>query len=1589
LTFRPEMLLSKPVFGDPSPSTALVVRARRLRNKRTGEEKVQAEILGIIPRTYSFNALMDFQYGPFEKIPPEQCSSFGKSDQFRVFYDKLLVREPTRSLDLHLNNDVPLCVPPILFTRLDQPLTYCFSSRFRTNEYIELDSHNHNHPYHRKERKSYAMFVNFNEPTPMTAHPAALEAISSLPPQSRKLAHEIEKLFRKRPAWTRSALLHGLRHLRIRDSSIKLILPAFGYYMPNGPWGRVWVRFGYDPRTEPTSRIYQTVDYRVRSPRLQSKLRLYGRRPRVADREDSDCSGSEVELHAEVGGDLGAVASTTGKDLHFVHPSSKSTSCFRFNRNSWPDARQILYQITDIDVPEVVEMLAAPVPRSKCDPVEGWMPEKHQKIIRESITRCLDTWLAMEEESSSRQKEFTIQETVVSQKEKTEKVEDNGLEENHGVDATPIPSESLSELSRPLWPAVKVHRCGTGRDAGIVTKNPGNWQHEVSTRVTEHDPLSVASVYISAAVNQHSGCLSVQKCYHTGIPPLLAYGSHCTLCFASADASSNGDLVVRRTVIGHQTPISAVAWIPPFHGPAWSTFSGHLLSASADGRLARTYCRFRRHCIIKLWFVDSFDEREVAALHLSSAASPTTVTSVVALHGCYLDEVESRLFIAAASRSEVFGWSLSLPADAEGGVVSSAGTPPTCFKPLNRDPALCLALRVVRLAVPASSTDPLILLLVGLSTGQLEVWALAGGQGACELTLAGSLKGHTDWLRCLDCIQIHQPVSKPTTEGDVPSTAASAAQFLVASGSQDRHIRVWHMQLTDKHEISSAEAKAKGMELSLPPAYKSCSLFARLECVLSGHDHWVTGVSWAPPPLTADSRPLLLSASMDKSLIVWEPSHPPLLTTVGTALKDPSTPDLWLEKQRYGTVGGNQLGFLDCAWGDSGWSVYGHGFQGNLSSWSFSTTGGGTVQCSLTGHAGPITDLSWSPTTLGKDSKIPLPADNYSMECPFYLLTASKDQSVRLHGLFRTDGSGCSPPVSTWRELARPQVHGYDMNALACLDALHYVSAGDEKVARVFSATAAFLQRFLPEEELVRQPSLRSSLPSGAVQAALGLSNRATEAFPADDEEDEIGTTNAIESTNGGPPDLGDPLYPPAEEGLAQSTLWAETRKLYGHSYEVFCLAAHPKGILVASACKSSKQESASIFLWRTSDWTIHQKLSYHQLTVTQLSFNPCSDDLLSVSRDRRWALWKAVPKSAENEIPEYCLAHNSPSGNGGHSRIIWTCAWNRDGRYDSAVLSPSASYGAYYGNNNTTVETRWCPLRDVIEVLRRGRRKHEDWFDDNDADISNLLAAKNELHKAYMDLRTDATKAAFIRCRRLVQQRLQEIQDTWIARNAEEIQGHMRIRDSGILCNADNTDTPCTPSAPAILATTATPTTLNDIPQPLPISRAHTAPSTSTHASAWSVTCKSIALRLMNHLFVTGSRDKHVMVWDPSTGARVESPHTMSNAVTALDLGPPLPAFNSAAGAPAQASILLAVGLECGSIHLLALGLSGGTKRTCSFTALTQLPSHWAHGGGAVKRLAFYRPCCIPVQGEQQARFASGGEDGLVRIFTIQLSRY
>ncbi|BHF67139.1 hypothetical protein SprV_0301016300 [Sparganum proliferum] len=112
--------------------------------------------------------------------------------------------------------------------------------------------------------------------------------------------------------------------------------------------------------------------------------------------------------------------------------------------------------------------------------------------------------------------------------------------------------------------------------------------------------------------------------------------------------------------------------------------------------------------------------------------------------------------------------------------------------------------------------------------------------------------------------------------------------------------------------------------------------------------------------------------------------------------------------------------------------------------------------------------------------------------------------------------------------------------------------------------------------------------------------------------------------------------------------------------------------------------------------------------------------------------------------------------------------------RLDNLPIAAAAAAVA----ENASVKNLWCQLRDAIQstaltVLGRARRQHQDWFDDNDAAIRNLLAEKNRLHKAYVDHPTADNKAAFYRSRRNLQQRLREMQDTWTARKAEEIQGY------------------------------------------------------------------------------------------------------------------------------------------------------------------------------------------------------------------------
>ena len=93
--------------------------------------------------------------------------------------------------------------------------------------------------------------------------------------------------------------------------------------------------------------------------------------------------------------------------------------------------------------------------------------------------------------------------------------------------------------------------------------------------------------------------------------------------------------------------------------------------------------------------------------------------------------------------------------------------------------------------------------------------------------------------------------------------------------------------------------------------------------------------------------------------------------------------------------------------------------------------------------------------------------------------------------------------------------------------------------------------------------------------------------------------------------------------------------------------------------------------------------------------------------------------------------------------------------------------------------------LRDKIhdtafQLLGPTTRKNQDWFDENDEEIKEMLAEKNRLHRIYqLDRSSAAKKTAFTNIRRTVQSRLRKMQDSWLAAKADEIQKYADTHDT------------------------------------------------------------------------------------------------------------------------------------------------------------------------------------------------------------------
>ena len=334
------------------------------------------------------------------------------------------------------------------------------------------------------------------------------------------------------------------------------------------------------------------------------------------------------------------------------------------------------------------------------------------------------------------------------------------------------------------------------------------------------------------------------------------------------------------------------------------------------------------------------------------------------------------------------------------------------------------------------------------------------------------------------------------------------------------------------------------------------------DAMLSGHDGWVTSVQWRDPVRIGKGSgeaplwqpPTVISASMDKTIIVWQPSGSAAAAASAKLSSGSSSSALdigfdgysddsalwsgvWEPARRIGGASGSGTQGLYCGrMSPDGGCLLAHSLNGAVHTWLAAPTATSAadsaasnscadinaipsrVACvartygqqwrqapAVTGHFGDVSGLCW-----GADGAYLVSTSSDATTrvwAPYAAVVAPADAGVGYADSKLADNS--SLPAGwqrRWCEIGRPQIHGYEMTSCAVPPTSglphRLFSAGDEKVVRVFDAP----QQFLAALSLVSGPILaaegRAAFLSSA--AASGTTSTASENAPASSADNSI-----------------------------------------------------------------------------------------------------------------------------------------------------------------------------------------------------------------------------------------------------------------------------------------------------------------------------------------------------------------------------------------------------------------------------------------------------------------------------------------------------
>ncbi|CAM9001138.1 unnamed protein product [Rhodiola kirilowii] len=660
---------------------------------------------------------------------------------------------------------------------------------------------------------------------------------------------------------------------------------------------------------------------------------------------------------------------------------------------------------------------------------------------------------------------------------------------------------------------------------------------------------------------------------------------------------------------------NAVSIFCPKTGQILTTLPGHKASVNCTHWLPSNKFAFKakdldKHFLLSgdaegviiLWELSVLDRkwRHIMQVPESHKKGVTCISS-------FMISKDEAIFASTSSDGKVNIWEARFPSSFGGDCILS------CLQSLPVGSKPMVAISIAEL--PGKSSE--FVLAMGGLDNKIHLYC---GDRKGSFVHACELKGHTDWIRSLD---FSLPIYVDGT----------TSNLLLVSSSQDKGVRIWKVAPV----ATSTNGAYKKEEISLAAYIKgplmvagSSSYQISLESLQIGHEDWVYSVEWQPPKInskdgiTYTQPQSILSASIDKTMMIWQPER---------------TTGIWMNVVTVGELSHSALGFYGGHWSPDGDSILAHGYGGSFHLWKNIGVDYDNWQPQKvpSGHFSAVTDIEW-----GRSGE--------------YLLSVSHDQTTRIYAPWKN--VECPKGEPSWHEIARPQVHGHDINCVTIIKAKgnhRFVSGADEKVARVFEAPLSFLKSLAHATSKNLSPEdLQLDIQIlGANMSALGLSQKPIYANASSTPSnktslDDIGTLETV-------PDAAPVEFNqvPIEEQLAWHTLWPESHKLYGHGNELFSLCGDNEGKLVASSCKAQSAAVAEIWLWLVGSWKAVGRLQSHTLTVTQLAFSHDDKYLLSVSRDRQFSVF-LIKRSDSDEFSHQLVARQEA-----HKRIIWACSWN------------------------------------------------------------------------------------------------------------------------------------------------------------------------------------------------------------------------------------------------------------------------------------------------------------------------------------------